>query len=89
MDGRGVPLSLVVTGANVNDGKRLDEVLERIEMLFSPELLIFGGGISKEWERFGYLLKTRAPIVPAETRNEAGIIGAALATAERQPSAAR
>lgn len=27
MDGRGVPLSLIVTGANVNDGQRLDEVL--------------------------------------------------------------
>ncbi|CAN7431167.1 hypothetical protein LJR267_002862 [Paraburkholderia hospita] len=27
VDGRGVPLSLIVTGANVNDGKRLDEVL--------------------------------------------------------------
>ena len=27
MDARGVPLSLIVTGANVNDGKRLDEVL--------------------------------------------------------------
>ena len=30
MDGRGVPLSLVVTGANVNDGKRLDAVLSAI-----------------------------------------------------------
>lgn len=30
MDGRGVPLSLIVTGANVNDGKRLDEVLKAI-----------------------------------------------------------
>ena len=30
MDGRGVPLSLIVTGANVNDGKRLDEVLSAI-----------------------------------------------------------
>lgn len=30
MDGRGVPLSLIVTGANVNDGKRLDQVLEAI-----------------------------------------------------------
>lgn len=30
MDGRGVPLSIVVTGANVNDGKRLDEVLSAI-----------------------------------------------------------
>ena len=30
MDGRGVPLSLIVTAANVNDGKRLDEVLSAI-----------------------------------------------------------
>ena len=30
MDGRGVPLSIVVTAANVNDGKRLDEVLDAI-----------------------------------------------------------
>ncbi|CUA96933.1 Transposase DDE domain [Thiomonas bhubaneswarensis] len=32
MDGRGVPLSLIVTGANVNDGKRLDEVLGAIRV---------------------------------------------------------
>ena len=30
MDGRGVPLSLIVTAANVNDGKRLDQVLSAI-----------------------------------------------------------
>lgn len=30
MDGRGVPLSLIVTAANVNDGKRLEEVLSAI-----------------------------------------------------------
>lgn len=30
MDGRGVPLSLVVTGANVNDGSRLDAVLQAL-----------------------------------------------------------
>ena len=30
MDGRGVPLSLVVTGANVHDCKRLDDVLSAI-----------------------------------------------------------
>jgi putative transposase len=30
VDGRGVPLSLIVTAANVNDGKRLDEVLSAI-----------------------------------------------------------
>lgn len=30
VDGRGVPLSLIVTAANVNDGKRLDAVLRAI-----------------------------------------------------------
>ena len=30
MDGRGVPLSLIVTAANVNDGTRLREVLSAI-----------------------------------------------------------
>ena len=30
VDGRSVPLSLIVTGANVNDGKRLDKVLQAI-----------------------------------------------------------
>jgi putative transposase len=30
VDGRGVPLSIIVTAANVNDGKRIDEVLTAI-----------------------------------------------------------
>jgi transposase len=30
VDGRGVPLSIIVTAANVNDGKRLDAVLSAI-----------------------------------------------------------
>jgi putative transposase len=30
VDGRGVPLSIVVTAANVNDGKRIAQVLESI-----------------------------------------------------------
>lgn len=30
MDGRGVPLSIIVSAANVNDGKRIDEVLSAI-----------------------------------------------------------
>ena len=32
MDGRGVPLSIIVTAANVNDGKRIDEVLSAIAL---------------------------------------------------------
>jgi polyphosphate glucokinase len=59
--------------------KRVNEVLARIEALFSPDLLIFGGGVSKHWDEFEPLFKTRAPIVRAQFKNEAGIVGAALA----------
>jgi polyphosphate glucokinase len=59
-------------------GKRLHEYFQHIEFLFSPELIIIGGGVSKKHKKFLKYIKTRAEIVPAETRNEAGIIGAAL-----------
>ncbi len=57
----------------------VDEFLGRMEFLFSPDLFIIGGGVSKYHRRFLHLLNTRAEIVPAKTLNEAGIIGAALA----------
>ncbi len=59
--------------------KRLDEYLDYVESLLNPDLFILGGGVSKKHERFLGYLDTRAPIVPAEMRNEAGIVGAALA----------
>ena len=59
--------------------KRLNEVLMNLEFLFSPDLFIIGGGVSKEHEKFIPRLTTRAPIVPAQLLNEAGIVGAALA----------
>ena len=46
-------------------------------MLFSPDLFIVGGGVSKSHEEFLPLLKLRTPIVPAALRNNAGIMGAA------------
>jgi polyphosphate glucokinase len=58
---------------------RLDEYYTRMENLFWPDLFIVGGGASKEHERFLPLLTLRTPIVPAALRNEAGIIGAAMA----------
>lgn len=61
--------------------KRVNEYLAYVEALFSPDLFIFGGGVSKEQQEFFHLLETRAPIVPAAFRNEAGIVGAALAAA--------
>jgi len=48
-------------------------------MLFSPDLFVTGGGVSKDWDKWGHLLKLKTPMVPAKLRNRAGIIGAALA----------
>lgn len=58
---------------------RVNEFLGRMELLFSPDLFIIGGGVSKKHEKFLPLLQTRAKIVPAQMLNEAGIIGAAIA----------
>lgn len=57
---------------------RVHEFLIHIERIFSPGLIIFGGGISKRFEDFGHLLRTVAPVVPAVLRNDAGIVGAAM-----------
>ncbi len=58
---------------------RVDEYLTRLEVLFSPDLFIIGGGVSKRHEKFLPLLTRRTPVIPAQLRNEAGIVGAALA----------
>ncbi len=62
-------------------GERLQEYLARIEFLFGPDLIVVGGGVSKpdRWSKFSEHLKTTARLVPARLRNEAGIVGAALA----------
>ncbi len=57
--------------------KRLQKYFSRLEALFTPDLFIVGGGVSKEHELFLPLLKLKTPIVPAENRNSAGILGAA------------
>jgi polyphosphate glucokinase len=61
--------------------KRLEEYLEYLESLFWPDLFIVGGGVSKKHERFLPLIHTRVEIVPAQLLNEAGIVGAAVASA--------
>lgn len=65
-------------------GEELQKVLLYIEHLFSPDMFILGGGISKKFDKFGeYLSDVRAEIVPAQMRNGAGIIGAAMALGMR------
>ncbi|MDR6938895.1 polyphosphate--glucose phosphotransferase [Arcanobacterium hippocoleae] len=58
--------------------QRLEEIFRYYELLFSPDLFIVGGGISKKYKKYVPLIDTRAQIVPAELRNSAGIVGAAL-----------
>ncbi len=57
--------------------KRLQWYYGHIEFLFSPDLFIVGGGVSKNADQFLPLLTLATPIVPAVHRNNAGIIGAA------------
>jgi polyphosphate glucokinase len=62
----------------------LDEHLLAIEKLFSPKLFIIGGGVSKRADQFIPRLTVRARVVPAKLRNDAGIVGAAMAAAETE-----
>jgi polyphosphate glucokinase len=59
----------------------VNEVLATYHALLWPDLFIIGGGVTENWEHFGRLLVSRAEIVPAHFRNDAGIIGAAMAAA--------
>lgn len=61
----------------------LDEHLHAIDRLFWPNLIILGGGVSKNADRFIPRLTVRPRVVPATLRNDAGIVGAAMAAAER------
>ena len=63
-------------------GKRLNKYFKHIELILSPDLFIIGGGASKKLDRFIDEIETNSPIIPAENKNEAGIIGAAIAAAE-------
>ncbi len=58
--------------------KRVDLYLTMLERLLWPDLIIVGGGVSKKYDKFLPLLTLRTKVVPAEMRNEAGIVGAAL-----------
>ena len=66
--------------------KRLQRYYSHVEMLFSPELFIVGGGVSKYSNEFLPLLSLRTPIVPAKLLNNAGILGAAVLAYEANGS---
>ncbi|MGH3454376.1 MAG: polyphosphate--glucose phosphotransferase [Nocardioidaceae bacterium] len=56
---------------------RLQKYLELVEKLLWPQLIIIGGGVSKKADKFLPRIDLRTRIVPAQLRNEAGIVGAA------------
>lgn len=59
-------------------GKRLNFLLKHIEMSFNPDLIIIGGGVSKKFKQFSSYIHIKTPLRPAELKNNAGIVGAAL-----------
>ncbi len=58
--------------------------LALLEAWFWPDLILLGGGVSKEYARYSKWLKSRAPIQTAHFLNTSGIIGAALAAGGQQ-----
>ena len=59
-------------------GKRFNEYLLHLDRLFSPDLVILGGGISNEFSQFGSYIDKSLNVTTAAMFNHAGIIGAAL-----------
>jgi polyphosphate glucokinase len=62
--------------------REFDAYLDHIYRYFSPDLMILGGGVSKETKRYLSYLTPRGPLEVARLLNSAGIVGAALAAAE-------
>ncbi|MFI6786865.1 polyphosphate--glucose phosphotransferase [Nonomuraea sp. NPDC050383] len=63
--------------------ERVEEYLRHVEMLFSPSLILVGGGVSKKAHKWLPHVRIDTPIVPAALQNEAGIIGAAQMAGSR------
>jgi polyphosphate glucokinase len=59
-------------------GGRLTRYFSHLEMLFSPDLFVIGGGVSTEHEEFFPHIHINTPIKPAELFNNAGIVGSAV-----------
>jgi len=62
--------------------RRVDAYLHLLQRYFWPDLIVVGGGVSRRWRKFLPRLTLPTPVVPAKLRNDAGIVGAALAAAQ-------
>ena len=66
-----------------NWGRRFDFFLNHVVRVFSPDLFIIGGGASKKLDSFKSQLTIKVPLIVAEKKNDAGIVGAAMYAAEK------
>ena len=64
--------------------KRLQRYYERVEALLWPDLIVIGGGVSKDADKFLSKISVHAEMVPAKLLNTAGIVGAAWLAADRK-----
>jgi polyphosphate glucokinase len=62
--------------------RRLDLVLAEYVRILNPQTVIVGGGVSRKAHKWVPELTVDVPVVPAELRNRAGIVGAAVAVRE-------
>lgn len=60
-------------------GKRFNKFLNLVDLIISPDLIILGGGASKDWDQFKEKISVDTRVIPAQLENHAGIIGAATA----------
>ena len=63
--------------------QRVNHYMRHVERLFTPDLFVVGGGISKNADKWVPLLELNTPVEPAQLLNNAGIVGAAIAVVER------
>ncbi len=59
--------------------RRVQEYLNHMALLLSPDLIIIGGGAAKEYQKFAKYIEVPVEMIPAQNGNLAGIVGAALA----------
>lgn len=59
-------------------GQRFNEYLTYVEFLLQPDVIILGGGASKKFDKYAECFTVKTKVIPAETQNLAGIIGAAM-----------
>jgi polyphosphate glucokinase len=64
--------------------ERVNDYMAHVEHLFTPDLFVVGGGVSKDAAKWVPLLDLHTPVRPAELLNNAGIVGAAIAAVERR-----